>query len=172
MADSIYVSLYKGLGGLAGAVLAGPDDFVADARRWRHRHGGNLPALFPIAVAGRLGLQRYLPRMPAYVACARQVGAAIQDSGAAVTQPAPVHTNSFRVFLAAPAEALNVAVVEHAEDSGEWTFRDFRDTEVPGWAMTELVAGEATLGWKPAEIVDLLGHLRDRACHLKNAPMS
>jgi threonine aldolase len=164
LADSIYVSLYKGLGGLAGAVLAGPDDFVADARRWRHRHGGNLPSLFPIAVAGRLGLQRYLPRMPAYVACARQVGAAIQDSGAAVTQPAPVHTNSFRVYLPAPAEALNVAVVEHAEATGEWTFRDFRDTEVPGWAMTELVAGEATLGWEPAEIVELLGHLRDRAC--------
>ena len=75
------------------------------------------------AVAGRLGLQRYLqrylPRMPAYVACARQVAAAIQDSGAGLTQPSPVHTNSFRVFLAAPAEALNVAVVEHAEATGE-----------------------------------------------------
>jgi hypothetical protein len=117
------------------------------------------------AVAGRLGLQRYLPRMPAYVACARQVAAAIQDSGAGLTQPSPVHTNSFRVFLAAPAEALNVAVVEHAEATGEWTFpRDFRDTEVPGWAMTEFVAGEATLGWGPAEIADLLGNLRDQAC--------
>jgi len=52
---------------------------------------------------------------PAYVACARQIGAAIQDSGDAVTQPSSVHTNSFRVFLAARAEALNVAVVEHAE---------------------------------------------------------
>ena len=75
LGDSIYVSLYKGLGGVAGALLAGPEDFVADARRWRLRHGGNLPSLFPIAVAGRLGLARYLPRMPAYVACARQVAA-------------------------------------------------------------------------------------------------
>jgi threonine aldolase len=163
LGDSIYVSLYKGLGGLAGALLAGPEDFVADARRWRLRHGGNLPSLFPIAVAGRLGLQRYLPRMPAYVACARQVGAAIQDSGAGVTQPSPVHTNSFRIFLAVPAEALNAAIVEHAEVTGEWTFRDFRDTEVPGWAMSEFVAGEATLGWEPAEVADLLGHLRDLA---------
>jgi threonine aldolase len=168
LGDSIYVSLYKGLGGLAGALLAGPEDFVADARRWRLRHGGNLPSLFPIAVAGRLGLARYLPRMPAYVACARQVAAAIEDSGA-VIQPSPVHTNSFRIFLAAPAEALNVAVVEHAEAAGEWSFRDFRDTEVPGWAMTEFVAGEATLGWEPAEIADLLGRLRDRACRRENA---
>jgi hypothetical protein len=95
--------------------------------------------------------------MPAYVACARQVASAIQDSGAAVTQPAPVHTNTFRVFLPAPAEALNLAVVEHAEATGEWSFpRDFRDTEVPGWAMAEFIVGEATVGWEPAEIVDLL----------------
>ncbi len=47
LGDSVYISLYKGLGGPAGAVLAGPDDLIADARRWRHRHGGNLPSLVP-----------------------------------------------------------------------------------------------------------------------------
>jgi hypothetical protein len=30
--------------------------------------------------------------------------------------------------------------------------------------MAEFIVGEATLGWEPAEIVELLGHLRDRAC--------
>ena len=55
LGDSVYVSLYKGLGGQAGAVLAGPEDFIADARRWRHRHGGNLPSLFPIAAAAGSG---------------------------------------------------------------------------------------------------------------------
>jgi hypothetical protein len=59
--------------------------------------------------------------------------------------------------------------VEHAEGTGEWTFRDFRDTEVPGWAMSEFVAGDATLGWEPAETAELLGHLRDRACHQDKA---
>ena len=33
LADSVYVSLYKGLGGLAGAAVAGPEDEVAEARR-------------------------------------------------------------------------------------------------------------------------------------------
>lgn len=169
LGDSIYVSLYKGLGGPAGALLAGPEDFVADARRWRHRHGGNLPSLFPIAVAGRLGLRRYLPRMETYVLYARQIAAAIQDSGVAIAYPSPPQTNTFRVFLAAPAEALNVAVVEHAEATGDWSFpRDFRETEMPGWAMAEFIVGEATLPWEPAEVVELLGHLRDRACHSEN----
>ena len=41
LADSVYVSFYKGLGGMAGAILAGPTDLVAEARRWQGRHGGN-----------------------------------------------------------------------------------------------------------------------------------
>ena len=170
LSGSIYVSLYKGLGGPAGALLAGPEDFIADARRWRHRHGGNLPSLFPIAVARRLGLRRYLPRMETYSECARQIAAAIEESGVGITHPSPPQTNTFRVFLTAPADALNVAVVAHAEATGVWSFpRDFRDTEVPGWAMAEFIVGEATLLWQPAEVVDLLAQLRDRACRDENA---
>ena len=37
LADSIYVSFYKGLRGLAGAVVAGPADLVDEARQWRTR---------------------------------------------------------------------------------------------------------------------------------------
>ena len=40
--DTVYVSLYKDLGGLGGCVLAGPEDVIAEARVWRVRHGGRL----------------------------------------------------------------------------------------------------------------------------------
>jgi threonine aldolase len=164
LGDSVYISLYKGLGGPAGAVLAGPADLIAEARRWRHRHGGNLPSLFPIAVAGRLGLQKYLPRMGTYVERAREIARAIGASGVAVTFPQPPHTNTFQVFVAAPAAELNVAVVTYAEATRTWSFpRDFRDTEMPGWAMAEFIVGEATLGWQSSEIIELLQDLRDRA---------
>lgn len=164
LADSVYVSLYKGLGAPAGAVLAGPADFIADARRWRHRHGGNLPSLFPIAAAGRLGLRRYLPRMPAYVARARELAAAIEAAGTAQVYPSPPHTNTFRVFMPAPAAALNVAVVSYAEDTGIWSFpRDFRDCEVPGWAMAEFIVGEATMDWADVDVTEVIDQLCERA---------
>jgi hypothetical protein len=38
-----------------------------------------------------------------------------------------------------------------------------RDTEMSGWAMAEFIVGEATLGWRPGEIVELIRDLRDRA---------
>ena len=37
--DSVYVSVYKGIGGFAGALLAGDDAFIAKARVWRRRLG-------------------------------------------------------------------------------------------------------------------------------------
>src|SRR5215218_7348282 len=48
--DTVYVSLYKGLEGLAGALLAGPADHVAQAREWRARLGGQVHNAWPLAV--------------------------------------------------------------------------------------------------------------------------
>ena len=53
--DSVYVSFYKGLGGLAGSMLLGDDDLIAEARAWRSRHGGTLYQLWPYAAAGLAG---------------------------------------------------------------------------------------------------------------------
>ena len=73
--DSVYVSLYKGLGGVSGCVLAGDEQLVAEAREWRHRHGGTLFELWPYAAAGLAGLRLRAPRMPAYVEHAKAIAA-------------------------------------------------------------------------------------------------
>ena len=49
---SVYVSFYKGLGGLAGCALAGPADFVEETAVWRTRHGANTVPGLPLR-AGR-----------------------------------------------------------------------------------------------------------------------
>ena len=46
---------YKSLGGLSGAVLAGPGDLVDEARAWRHRYGGQLFQQCPAALSALLG---------------------------------------------------------------------------------------------------------------------
>ena len=45
--DSVYVSLYKGIGGVAGAILAGNEAFTKESKVWKTRHGGNLISLYP-----------------------------------------------------------------------------------------------------------------------------
>jgi threonine aldolase len=69
--DTVYVSFYKILGAVAGAALAGPRDVMDEARAWQWRHGGRLVQQYPMVVSARLGLQRYLPRVPQYCERAR-----------------------------------------------------------------------------------------------------
>jgi threonine aldolase len=57
--DSVYCSFYKGLGGLSGAMLLGDTDFIAEARVWQRRFGGNLFTLLPYAVSAWAGFRQY-----------------------------------------------------------------------------------------------------------------
>ena len=75
--DSVYVSFYKGLGGMAGAALAGDEDLVSEARVWQRRHGGTLVTMFPFVIAAEAALDERLERMPAYLEHARALAAAL-----------------------------------------------------------------------------------------------
>ena len=85
--DTVYVSLYKDLGGLGGCVLAGPEDVIAEARVWRVRHGGRLSTYEPMALSAELGLDELLPRMPSFVRKAREIGARSRVSKASTSFP-------------------------------------------------------------------------------------
>lgn len=159
LADSVYVSFYKGLGGMAGAALAGPADLVAQARRWRLRHGGTLFTLLPYAVAARDGLAKRLPRMGAYVNRAGELAVGLDALDGVRVLPQPPHTNAFRVFVDLPADRLEDATVGMMEtDRVALAFR-WRQAEVPGWAMTEFHVGDATLDWDISEQLDALSAL-------------
>jgi threonine aldolase len=53
--DSVYVSFYKGLGGIAGAMLLGDNEFCEEVRVWLRRFGGNIYTLLPYAVSAWSG---------------------------------------------------------------------------------------------------------------------
>jgi threonine aldolase len=160
--DTVYVSFYKGLGGIAGAALAGPKDVVDACRRWQHRHGGTLYSLYPLVVAARQGLSR-LDAFASYAARARDVALAMADVPGLRVHPQPPHTNAFVLYADVPASALREAALKLAETSGTWALGRVADADVPGWAATELVVGPATLEWSVDELVDVVAALVERA---------
>jgi threonine aldolase len=155
--DSVYVSFYKGLGGVAGAALAGSQDLVAQARRWQARHGGTLFSMLPYAVGARDGLRRRLPRMAAYAARAQELAAGLNSVDGMRVHPNPPHTNAFRVFADVPVEALEEATLRAMETDHIALAYWWRPAEVPGWTMTELHVGDATLDW---DLEDQLAAMR------------
>ncbi|MDA1045673.1 MAG: low-specificity L-threonine aldolase [Verrucomicrobia bacterium] len=61
--DSVSVCLSKGLGCPVGSVLAGPSDFVKEARRWRKMLGGGMRQSGILAAAGIHALQHHVDRL-------------------------------------------------------------------------------------------------------------
>jgi threonine aldolase len=159
LADSVYVSFYKGLGGMAGAALVGAADLVAEARRWQRRHGGNLFVLLPYAVAARDGLQRRLPLMGDYVARARELAAGLASLDGVRVLPEPPHTNAFRLFVDVGAASVREASLRVAEERHVSLVFGWEAADVPGWSLTEVTAGDATLAWPVSEQVEAIADM-------------
>lgn len=153
LADSVYVSFYKGLGGLAGAALAGPNDFVAEAKLWRKRSGGTLFTLAPYALSGLRGLERTLPLMEEMHEHAVAVAQKLTERGAQTTPPQSV---AFRVYVPGDAVAIKEVVVQIAETQHIGIPARWSAADVPGWAWAEITVNEATLGWTPQEAADAI----------------
>ncbi|MFG2975758.1 threonine aldolase family protein [Streptomyces sp. NPDC048331] len=158
LADSVYVSFYKSLGGLSGAALAGPRAFVEETRVWRHRYGGQIFRQFPQALAALAGLERELPRLPSYVAQARTVAGALRsafaDSGVpwARIHPEEPHTHQFQVWLPYEPDRLTEAGLRQAEETGTVLFRRWSAEGPPGLAVTELEITAPGLSWTEADV--------------------
>lgn len=159
LADTVYVSFYKGLRGLAGAVVAGPDDVIAEVRLWRSRHGGTLWTMLPYAVSALRGLREELPRMAEYHERAVQMAELLAAKGIR-TFPERPHCNAFRIIVAAPGDVITERVVTMMERERLVVTPPWGDSEdVPGWSWTEFTVGPATMEWTADEAVDLLARV-------------
>jgi threonine aldolase len=154
--DSVYVSLYKGLGGLAGCLLAGDESLVAQAREWRQRHGGTLFSMWPYAAAGLAGLRRRLPLMTSYAEHARAIATELSGLDGVEVVPEPPATAMMHVYLQAPAGPLTAAIRRLAVEQGTWTWPRSFPSDLPSWQVVELTVGDATMSWSPAEVRDLV----------------
>ena len=158
LADSVYVSFYKGLGGMAGAALAGPEEEIEEARRWRTRMGGTLFSLLPYAVAALRGLEQELPRMAELHERAQEMAKLLPERGIRVLPQEP-HTNAFRIFVEATPESLNERLVTAMEQDHVMASATWDASEVPGWSWTEFTVGPSTMEWTAAEAVDELARI-------------
>ena len=62
-ADSVMFSLSKGLSAPVGSVIAGPRDWVAQARKWRKMLGGGIRQAGHLAAAGIVALETQIDRL-------------------------------------------------------------------------------------------------------------
>jgi threonine aldolase len=134
--DTVYVSFYKGVGGIAGATLAGPADFIAEARVWQRRHGGNLVQLYPYIIAAREGLRLRLPRFSSYHERAIRIAQALTSVPGILGEP----------------ERLKAAALTIAREEKVALFAWLAPTDLPDYWMFELSVGDAAEALRDEEI--------------------
>ena len=161
--DTVYLSFYKVLGGIAGAVLAGSAEVIAEARIWQRRHGGNLIHLFPYVLSAQKGLTERLGRIAAYCGKAQSVAAILASFPEIEIVPHPPQTNMMHVFLRGERDRLLDAALDIAEETGTWLFSGLAPTQLPAYHKFEFVVGDATLDLADEDIRQLFQTLFTKA---------
>lgn len=160
LGDSVYVSYYKGLGGLGGALVAATGDFIASLLPWKTRFGGNLVTAWPQAVSAMIGLDTHLDRMPAYVDRARALAAKLGASPGVMLNPSTPHANAFQLWLRGTPAELAERHRAFARARKIWLFAGFQPAPLDGWSFAEVVIGDASDGWS---VDDAAGWIADFA---------
>lgn len=150
--DSVYVSLYKGIGALSGAVLAADNDFLGRCQVWRDRLGSNLWSTFPALITALEGFDRNLPQISQWVARAREIANALQDIEALqVDNP---HTNGFQVRLNGDLYPINNKLKALCRSHDMQPCKPFTPVPDSDLLYTEIQVGRDHAAIKTFELVD------------------
>ncbi|GAA4714367.1 threonine aldolase family protein [Brevibacillus fulvus] len=116
--DSVYVSFYKGIGGIAGAILAGEKAFTETSKVWKRRHGGDLISLYPYFLSANYYFDLRRDKFAQYYAEARELANYYQQCPGVTTRPAVPVSNMFHVHIRLPKATLEPVLLSVYEQTG------------------------------------------------------
>ena len=140
--DSVYISLYKGIGGMGGSMLAGSADFVARAAEWFRRQGGNVYQRSPYVVAAAMQFEQRLAAFPAYFARTLWLVEELLDYPQIKVNPARPQANMLHLHLPVGRERAIAIRNQLAQEKGIWMFGRAENGVLPATSVVELYVGD------------------------------
>ncbi|MFC5448826.1 threonine aldolase family protein [Paenibacillus aestuarii] len=116
--DSVYMSFYKGIGGVAGAILAGSEAFTKVSKVWKRRHGGDLISLYPYIVSADYYFEQRAHKMEQYYTDAVELAGYFNGCHAVETKPQVPVSNMFHVHFAWPKEQVEPVLIQISQQTG------------------------------------------------------
>lgn len=140
--DSVYISFYKGFGGITGAMLTGPADFVEKSKIWKRRHGGDLHALYPYILSARQNFRLRKDRMADYWQSTQDYAHRLKAVEGLKLVPEEPVCNMFHVYFSQSPEAVKAKLIRVMEQCGIALFGGIgQDSQ--GGSKAELWFGDA-----------------------------
>lgn len=159
--DTVYVALDKGLGGLAGAVLAGPKWVIDEVAIWQRRAGGRALRSFPYILSALKALEERLPRMSEFHNKAKELSIGLDAlEGVRISPPVP-HANAFFVSVFGDPEKANGARDTIADELGIWLFDAAVDCVDQSTVRFEVTIRGAAFDLAVEDIVTATKYFRD-----------
>jgi threonine aldolase len=157
--DSIYVSFYKGLGGISGSCVIADKDVIDEVSLWRTRHGGRPYMLWPYA-ASALTVLRERPRdMTAYYRRALALAKRLRTIEEIDILPDEVRSPLMHLRFAETAEVMESRVREIATRDQIWTFLRPFISEGTNLQRYEYQVGRASMDLNLDEMVAVFREL-------------
>lgn len=116
--DSVYVSFYKGIGGIAGAILAGSTVFTEKSKVWKRRHGGDLIGLYPYILSADYYFEKRVDKMKQYYLEAKELAGYYNQCHDISTLPLEPVSNMFHVHFDAPIEEVEATLTDLYQQTG------------------------------------------------------
>jgi threonine aldolase len=154
--DSVYVSLYKGIGGLGGAMLAGSRSFVLEAAEWFRRQGGNLIHRSPYVVSAAMQFDARLAAMPDYFERTQLLYQALQAHPVFTVNPARPMANMLHIHLPVSRERALAIRAMLAAEHGIWLFNRVSHGVLPDTSYFELYVGDNLTAMPEARLHEAL----------------
>lgn len=141
-ADSVYISLYKGIGGLGGAMLAGSRTFVALAAESFRRQGGNVIHRTPYVIAAAMQFDERLAAMPAFYQRTLELYELLREFPALKVNPARPQANMLHLHLPVIRERALALRDQLAQEHGIWLFGRASHAALPDTSVVEIYVGD------------------------------
>jgi threonine aldolase len=154
--DSAYVSLYKGIGGLGGALLAGSAAFVARAAEWFRREGGNVIHRSPYVVSAAMQFDRRLAAFPFYFERTKWLYEQLRAYPIITPNPSRPHANMLHLHLPVARERALEIRNRLAKEHGIWMFGRASHAALPDTSVVELYVGDNLLDLPAPQVLAAL----------------
>ena len=159
--DSVYVSFYKGIGALAGAMLLGEEGFIRRARVDMQRQGAVTFRHTPYVVSAAMQFDRRLEAIPEYLRRTRELYAILEQYPLLVANPEKPQCNMLHLHLPASAEKANAIRDVIAAEHKIWLFNGANDAALPGQSYFEWYVGDNLLDMEDRVLHSALKSLSD-----------
>ena len=118
--------------------------FIAEARVWQRRHGGNLFHLYPYVLSARAGLRRAAAALRAAITSGRCASPRrSREVPGVIVKPNPPQTHMMHVYLRGDARRPAGGQRRTGARAAGGALLLAAPTDLPGYAMFELSVGDA-----------------------------